>query len=142
MTKILAFLVLLYAPCSHGEILDDANDIRAALDAGRQGAWFDQEAIGKCLEAIQSVPNLEEQLRVTEQTVDSMRRTEASLKRQLQLKDEETLLWRAKFDGEYSLRLSLEEELTVWYRNPFVLIPVALAVGGAGGFAVALRLDL
>jgi len=120
------------------DVIIDSKAIVEAVKAKRDGAWFDKAAMGKCLEAVELVDNYRATVAALEAKVKSLESSLELTREQLILAGNAARKWEERYHLEHGMVLSLQAELGAWYRNPLIVVPSTLLLGGVLGGGVGL----
>lgn len=129
-----AFSLALILP-ARADVLSTPEQAGPACEAARtrKGAWLDDPALQRCLNADAKVPALEAEVDNLKQQKTSLAAEVADLKTDSEATAVQLKAYEAK-DFEQTERIAeLEEDLGAWYHNPFIMA----VLGGAAGVALA-----
>jgi hypothetical protein len=134
MKKLLLSYVLAACSCltpayAHGEVLDNRDEIMAAVRAGRVGAWLDAGAVRRCLENTIAADNCRAQLDVVSEQKNILTKDVDLLKTSLTDSSTQIQLWKQQSDNKDLVINNLKEDLEAWYRNPVLVGVLGLAAG-------------
>lgn len=129
MRNWLLICVLAAGSTAQADVLDNPADIIRAVNAGRQGAWLDTEALRKASLCATNLDSYREEIGVADTVTDVLTHKVIDLKLRLEVDEKEIEKLRMDNHLDAERAKSLERELESWYRNPWVMCAIGIAGG-------------